>query len=30
MMELNNYLNEKKAELDRYTVEFESLQKVEN
>ena len=29
MMELNNYLNEKKAELDRYNIEFESLQKVE-
>lgn len=29
MMELNNYLNEKKAELDRYTIELESLQKVE-
>ncbi len=29
MMELNNYLNEKKAELERYTVELESLSKVE-
>lgn len=29
MMELNNYLNEKKAELERYTVELESLTKVE-
>ena len=28
-MELNNYLNEKKAELERYTIELESLQKVE-
>ena len=30
MMELNNYLNEKKAELERYNVELESLEKVEN
>ena len=30
MMELNNYLNEKKAELERYNVEQESLEKVEN
>ena len=29
MMELNNYLNEKKAELERYNVELESLEKVE-
>lgn len=29
MMELNNYLNEKKAELDRYNIELDSLQKVE-
>ena len=29
MMELNNLLNEKKAELERYTVEYESLSKVE-
>lgn len=29
MMELNNYLNEKKAELERSTVELESLMKVE-
>jgi intraflagellar transport protein 20 len=29
MMELNNYLNEKKAELERYNVELESLSKVE-
>jgi hypothetical protein len=29
MMELNNYLNEKKAELERHTVEMESLGKVE-
>ena len=30
MMELNNYLNEKKAELDRHNVQFDSLQKVES
>jgi intraflagellar transport protein 20 len=29
MMELNNLLNEKKAELERYNVELESLAKVE-
>jgi intraflagellar transport protein 20 len=29
MMDLNNLLNEKKAELDRYTVELESLNKME-
>ena len=29
MMELNNYLNEKKAELERYNVELDSLEKVE-
>ena len=29
MMELHNYLNEKKAELERYNVELESLAKVE-
>lgn len=29
MMELNNLLNEKKAELERYTVEYDSLIKVE-
>lgn len=29
MMELNNLLNEKKAELERYSVEMESLSKVE-
>ncbi len=29
MMQLNNLLNEKKAELERYNVEFESLAKVE-
>ena len=29
MMDLNNLLNEKKNELERYTIEFESLQKVE-
>jgi intraflagellar transport protein 20 len=29
MMELNNLLNEKKNELERYSVELESLQKVE-
>ena len=28
-MELNNYLNEKKAELERYNVELDSLEKVE-
>lgn len=28
-MDLNNLLNEKKAELDRYTVELESLNKME-
>ena len=28
-MELNNYLNEKKAELERFNVELESLVKVE-
>ena len=28
MMDLNNLLNEKKAELDRYTVELESLNKM--
>lgn len=30
MMELNNLLNEKKAELERYNVELESLVKVES
>jgi intraflagellar transport protein 20 len=29
MMDLNNLLNEKKSELERYTIEFDSLQKVE-
>jgi intraflagellar transport protein 20 len=29
MMELNNLLNEKKAEQERYSVEMESLDKVE-
>ena len=29
MMELNNLLNEKKSELERYTIEYESLAKVE-
>jgi intraflagellar transport protein 20 len=29
MMNLNNLLNEKKAELDRYTIELESLNKME-
>lgn len=28
-MELNNLLNEKKSELERYTIEYESLVKVE-
>ncbi|KRX07369.1 hypothetical protein PPERSA_06984 [Pseudocohnilembus persalinus] len=28
MLELNNYLNEKKTELERYKVEYQSLQKV--
>ena len=28
-MELNNLLNERKAELERYSVELESLQKLE-
>ena len=28
-MDLNNLLNEKKSELDRYTVELESLNKME-
>lgn len=28
-MDLNNLLNEKKAELDRYTVQLESLNKME-
>lgn len=28
MMDLNNLLNEKKSELDRYTVELESLNKM--
>ena len=28
-MDLNNLLNEKKGELDRYTVELESLNKME-
>lgn len=30
MMELNNLLNEKKAELERFNVELESLVKVES
>ncbi|EGR28705.1 intraflagellar transport protein, putative [Ichthyophthirius multifiliis] len=30
IMELNNLLNEKKAELERYSTEFESIQKVES
>lgn len=29
MMDLNNLLNEKKSELDRYTAELESLNKFE-
>ena len=29
MLELNNLLNEKKAELERYAIELESLSKVE-
>lgn len=29
MMELNNLLNEKKGELERYKIEYESLAKVE-
>jgi intraflagellar transport protein 20 len=29
LMDLSNLLNEKKSELERYTIEFESLQKVE-
>ncbi|KAL4449313.1 hypothetical protein ABPG74_015695 [Tetrahymena malaccensis] len=29
MMDLNNLLNEKKAELERYSTELESIQKVE-
>ena len=29
MMELNNLLNEKKCEQERYAIELESLQKVE-
>lgn len=28
-MDLNNLLNEKKAELERYSTELESIQKVE-
>jgi len=28
-MELNNLLNEKKNELERYTIEYEALTKVE-
>ena len=30
MMELNNLLNEKKSELERTTIELESLMKVES
>ncbi|EAR97273.1 intraflagellar transporter-like protein (macronuclear) [Tetrahymena thermophila SB210] len=30
MMDLNNLLNEKKAELERYSTELESIQKVES